>query len=110
MYPRPLRIWPLQLYKKGPFALAVNFYKTVPERRRTADVMDEQLLQDLDALERQQTPSPKKRTKALTNASPQPKAAPPKPAAPLHEVSDEEYSEDSELSEVDTAEYVWDLW
>lgn len=94
------------LYKKGPFALAVNFYKTVPERRRTADVMDEQLLQDLDALERQQTPSPKKRTKALTNASPQPKAAPPKPAAPLHEVSDEEYSEDSELSEVDTAEYV----
>jgi hypothetical protein len=106
-----------QLYKKGPFALAVNFYKTVPARRRTADVMDEQLLEDIDALERQRTPSPKKQSKpkpnTLTGGSPAPAGSPttraaapssPSPAAAKHD--DSEYSNESDESDLDTAEYV----
>jgi hypothetical protein len=57
---------PNQLYKRGPFALAVNFYKSVPERRRTQDAIELRQQRDSDA--RKQKQKQKKLTSSPTRS------------------------------------------
>ncbi len=122
-----------QEYRRGGEALAVKFYTTVPQRRRTADMIEERLIKDLDHEEkvgvvsptaaargsRRTRREPSSRAVPLTQSSVQQStplaqrsvassSAPPVAHSLESDDAGSDYSDDSDYDSVGDGEYVTD--